>query len=51
MFPYECHEGNLGLRNILSAERAEDRALEEDLKKGIVRKRRPAQNTGENEQP
>ena len=51
MFPYECHEGNLGLRNILSAERAEDRALEEDLKKGIVRKRRPAQNTGDNEQP
>ena len=51
MFPYECHEGNLGLRNILSAERAEDRALEEDLKKGIVRKRRSAQNTGESEQP
>jgi hypothetical protein len=51
MFPYECHEGNHGLRNILSAERAEDRALEEDLKKGIVRKRRPAQNTGESEQP
>jgi hypothetical protein len=51
MFPYECHEGNHGLRNILSAERAEDRALEEDLKKGIVRKRRPVQNTGDNEQP
>jgi hypothetical protein len=50
MFPYECHEGNLGLRNILSAERAEDRALEEDLKKGIVRKRRPVQNPGEGEQ-
>jgi len=51
MFPYECHEGNLGLRNILSAERAEDRALEEDLTKGIVRKRRSTQNTGESEQP
>ena len=50
MFPYECHEGNLGLRNILSAERAEDKALEEDLKKGIVRKRRPVQNPGEGEQ-
>jgi|SRR5688572_506004 hypothetical protein len=51
MLPYECHEGNLGLRNILSAERAEDRALEEDLKKGIVRKRRPVQQaTGEAEQ-
>jgi hypothetical protein len=44
MFPYECHEGNLGLRNILSAERAEDKALEDDLKKGIVRERRPVQN-------
>jgi len=50
MFAYECHEGNLGLRNILSAERAEDRSLEEDLKKGIVRKRRPVQNPGEGEQ-
>ncbi len=47
MFPYECHEGNLGLPNILSAERAEDRALEEDLKKGIVRPRRPVQNATE----
>jgi hypothetical protein len=27
----------------MSAERAEDRALEEDLKNGIVRKRRPVQ--------
>ena len=49
-FPYECHEGNLGLRNILSAERAEDKALEEDLKKGIVRKRRPVQAAAEGEQ-
>ena len=43
MFPYECHEGNLGLRNILSAERAEDTALADDLKKGIIRPRRPPQ--------
>jgi hypothetical protein len=49
MFAYECHEGNLGLRNILSAERAEDRALDEDLKKGIIRPRRPVQNAGEGE--
>jgi hypothetical protein len=49
MFPYECHEGNLGLRNILSAERAEDQALEDDLKKGIVRARRPVQRTAEEE--
>jgi hypothetical protein len=49
MFPYECHEGNRGLPNILSAERAEDKALEEDLKKGIVRARRPVQRAeGEN---
>ena len=43
MFPYECHEGNLGLRNILSAERAEDKALDEDLKRGVIRPRRPPQ--------
>jgi hypothetical protein len=42
--PYECHEGNGAIKYIMSAERAEDRALEEDLKKGIVRKRRPVQN-------
>jgi hypothetical protein len=41
--PYECHEGNGAVKYIMSAERAEDRALEEDLKKGIVRKRRPVQ--------
>ena len=49
MFAYECHEGNHGLRNILSAERAEDAALAEDLKKGIIRPRRPVQNAGEGE--
>jgi hypothetical protein len=42
--PYECHEGNGAIKYIMSAERAEDRALEEDLEKGIVRKRRPVQN-------
>jgi hypothetical protein len=49
MFAYECHEGNHGLRNILSAERTEDRAVESDLKKGIIRPRRPVQNAGEGE--
>jgi hypothetical protein len=29
MMPYECHEGNYGLRNILSAARAEEREQEE----------------------
>jgi hypothetical protein len=44
ILPYECHEGNHGLPNILSAERADDRALEADAKKGIVRSRRRLQN-------
>ena len=39
LLPYECHEGNHGLPNILSAERAEDRTIEEDAKEGIVRVR------------
>src|SRR5262245_1992962 len=30
--PYECHEGNGAIKYIMSAERAEHRALEEDLK-------------------
>jgi hypothetical protein len=40
LLPYECHEGNRGLPNALSAERAEDKATEEDRKHGIVRARR-----------
>jgi hypothetical protein len=43
LLPYECHEGNYGLPNALSAERAEDRAIEEDRKKGIIRARRAVQ--------
>jgi hypothetical protein len=35
VLPYECHEGNLALHNILSAARAEDRAMEDALKKGL----------------
>ena len=49
MFAYECHEGNHGLRNILSAERAEDKALAEDLQKGIIRPRKPVQGTSDAE--
>jgi hypothetical protein len=41
--PYDCHEGNGAVKYIMSAERAEDRALEEDRQKGIVRPRRPVQ--------
>jgi hypothetical protein len=36
VLPYECHEGNLALNNILSAARAEDKATEEALKKGTA---------------
>ncbi len=43
LLPYECHEGNYMLKNSLSAERAEDKALEEDTKKGIIRKRKSVQ--------
>ena len=43
LLPYECHEGNYGLPNALSAERAEDRAIEEDRKNGFIRARRPIQ--------
>jgi hypothetical protein len=37
VLPYECHEGNMALHNILSAARAEDRAIEEAVKKGLPR--------------
>ena len=41
--PYDCHEGNGAIKYIMSAERAEDRALEDDRQKGIHRPRRPVQ--------
>jgi hypothetical protein len=34
LLPYECHEGNYPLRNILSAARVEDRVIEEAVEKG-----------------
>jgi hypothetical protein len=43
LLPYECHEGNYMLPNVLSGERAEDKALEEDAKKGIIRPRKGVQ--------
>jgi hypothetical protein len=39
LVPYECHEGNYAMTNILSAARAEERAAAEDAKRGIVRPR------------
>ncbi|HKE83065.1 MAG TPA: hypothetical protein VKB50_04890 [Vicinamibacterales bacterium] len=44
LLPYDCHEGNLAVFQSLSAERAEDKALAEDLAKGIKRERRPVQD-------
>jgi len=44
LLPYDCHEGNLALMQSLSAERAEDRALADDLKRGVIRPRRPVQD-------
>ncbi|HLF09971.1 MAG TPA: hypothetical protein VJA26_02060, partial [Gammaproteobacteria bacterium] len=35
ILPYECHEGNAALRNILSAARAEERAIEAARAKGL----------------
>jgi len=43
LLPYECHEGNFAVLQTLGAERAEDRALAEDLAKGITRERRQVQ--------
>jgi hypothetical protein len=34
ILPYECHEGNLGLADVLSAARAYDRAVEEAVRTG-----------------
>ena len=36
LLPYDCHEGNYAIRQSLGAERAEDLAVEEDRKKGII---------------
>jgi hypothetical protein len=35
VFPYECHEGNQAIRNMLSAARAEERVIDEYVKKGL----------------
>jgi len=43
LLPYDCHEGNYMLPNVLRGERAEDKALEEDAKKGIFRPRKAVQ--------
>ena len=35
VYPYECHEGNNALRNMLSAARAEEKVIEEYVKNGL----------------
>ena len=35
VYPYDCHEGNNALRNMLSAARAEEKVIEEYVKKGL----------------
>ena len=46
LLPYECHEGNLAVLQSLGGERAEDRALADDLTRGIIRPRRGVQESG-----
>jgi len=43
LLPYDCHEGNYMLSAVLAGERAEDKAIADDAKKGIVRTRKPVQ--------
>jgi len=35
VFPYECHEGNQAIRNMLSAARVEEKVIDEYVKKGL----------------
>jgi hypothetical protein len=46
LLPYECHEGNGAVRNALAGERAEERAMADDLSRGIIRPRRSPQEDG-----
>jgi hypothetical protein len=46
LLPYDCHPGNTAISMALAAERAEDKALEADLAKGIKRPRRSVQDCG-----
>jgi hypothetical protein len=44
LLPYDCHPGNTAISLSLGAERAEDKALADDLAKGIKRVRRTVQD-------
>ncbi len=43
LLPYECLEGDYAIKNALSADRAEDKAIEDDARRGIVRPRKGVQ--------
>jgi hypothetical protein len=43
LLPYDCHEGNYMLSAVLAGERAEDKAIADDAKKGVIRERKPVQ--------
>ena len=49
MLEYGCHEGNLGLANILSGARADEKAVEEAARNGIQRTVRPIPTAAEGE--
>jgi len=46
LLPYECHSGNTAISMALSAERAEDKRVADDLSRGVVRPRRSVQDDG-----
>jgi hypothetical protein len=37
LMPYDCHEGNYAIANILSGARADEKAVAEDARNGITR--------------
>ena len=49
LMPYECHEGNYAMTNILSGARGEEKAVEEDAKNGIIRAPRAIPTAAEGE--
>jgi hypothetical protein len=48
LLPYDCHEGNEAIYNILCGERADGDALEQDKARGIIRPRQKVQSDIDN---
>jgi hypothetical protein len=46
LLPYDCHPGNTAISMSLGGERAEERRVTEDLKRGIIRPKRTVQDDG-----